>query len=177
MKVQINKRNDGAGVLRCIREDGSVTWQKQKDGVAPFFALHDLTHFAVETTLGFRNGFFGLIAQGWDIDDTTGKGSRGALPTETTDVEKLVGLFFTERAGATLWTAEEFNQSWNGPRSLTADEIVSVRKRCAELFHQWKGVSSGSMLELEFAAITRAPAEGSASSKYSGKPVRAGRSA
>jgi hypothetical protein len=51
MKVEIVKRADGAGVLRCTRADGSVTWQKQeKHGV--HFALHDLTHFAVETTLG-----------------------------------------------------------------------------------------------------------------------------
>jgi hypothetical protein len=39
---------------------------------AAFFALHDLTDFAVESTLGFRCGFYGLAAQGWEIEDTTG---------------------------------------------------------------------------------------------------------
>ena len=92
MKVQINKRADGSGVLRCIRADGSATWQKQTDRHAAFFALHDLTHFAVETTLGYRRGFFGLIAEGWEIDDTTGKGARGPLPPEAGEVEELVGL-------------------------------------------------------------------------------------
>ena len=63
MRVQIAKRADGCGVLRCIRDDGSTAWQKQPDRYAAFFALHDLTHFAVETTLAYRRGFFGLVAE------------------------------------------------------------------------------------------------------------------
>jgi hypothetical protein len=77
--IEIAKRANGAGVLRCTRQDGSVTWQKQTKHAA-HFALHDLTHYAVETALGYRRGFFGLIAEGWDVEDTTGKGARGALP-------------------------------------------------------------------------------------------------
>lgn len=64
-------------MLRCVRADGSATWQKQESRHAAFFALHDLTHFAVESTLGFQRGFFGLIAQGWEIEETTGKQARG----------------------------------------------------------------------------------------------------
>src|SRR5579872_4676253 len=106
--IEILKQPDGSGVLRCTREDGSVTWQKQARHAA-HFALHDLTHFAVETALGYRRGFFGLIAEGWDVDDTTGKGTRGALPAAAVEVEKIVGLFDSERASGTLWSAEEFN--------------------------------------------------------------------
>ena len=29
------------------------------------------------TALGYPRGFFGLIAEGWEIEDTTGKGARG----------------------------------------------------------------------------------------------------
>ncbi len=50
LTVQIAKRTDGSSVLRCTRADGSVTWQKQTRH-AMHFALHDLTHFAVESTL------------------------------------------------------------------------------------------------------------------------------
>ena len=42
-------------MLRCVRADGSATWQKQTDRHAAYFALHDLTHFAVETELGSEN--------------------------------------------------------------------------------------------------------------------------
>jgi hypothetical protein len=37
-------------VLQCARNDGSVTWQSKH---AAHFALHDLTHYAIETALGF----------------------------------------------------------------------------------------------------------------------------
>src|SRR5207247_1266898 len=109
LSIQITKRTDGSGVLRCVRADGSMTWQKQKSRHAAFFALHDLTHFAVESALEFRRGFYGLIADGWEIDDTTGKGTRGPLPDEAVEVEHLVGSFDSERSGGTLWIADEFN--------------------------------------------------------------------
>jgi hypothetical protein len=45
----------------------------------------------LETELGFGRGFFGLIAEGWEIEDTTGKGARGPLPDEAKLVEHIVG--------------------------------------------------------------------------------------
>lgn len=154
MRIQITKKANGAGVLRCVRADGSVTWQKQTDRHAAFFALHDLTHFAVETTLGYRRGFFGLIAEGWEIEDTTGKGARGPLPPEAAEVESIVGLFDAERAGGQIWTVEEFNEfaaiQIKGVRTLSADEIARVKKKRSELFQQWFAVAPGEALELAF---------------------------
>lgn len=147
LQIEIAKRADGAGVLSCRRADGSLTWQKQlKHGA--YFALHDLTHFAVETSLGYKRGFFGLIADGWDIDDTTGKGARGPIPMEAGEVEQMVGLFDSERSTGTLWTTEEFNQF--APRALSEAEILSVRRRRGELFRQWSEVAPGDKLRLEF---------------------------
>jgi hypothetical protein len=165
MKVQIAKKADGSGVLRCIRTDGSAAWQKQTDRHAAFFALHDLTHFAVETTLGYRRGFFGLVAQGWDFEDTTGKGARGPLPPEAGEVECIVGLFDAERAGGQIWTVDEFNEcgAMTGARKLTFDEIVRVKKKRSELFQQWSAVAPGATLELQFespALTGRAPERG-----------------
>ena len=153
MRVQITKKSDGSGVLRCVRADGSEVWQKQNERHAPFFALHDLTHFAVETTLGYRRGFFGLVAEGWDFDDTTGKGARGPLPPDAGEVEMIVGLLDSERASGANWTIDEFNEfgAMKGLRRLTAEEVVRVRKRRSELFQQWSAVAPGATLELEFA--------------------------
>ena len=131
-------------MLRCTRQDGSVTWQKQTRHAA-YFALHDLTHYAVETALGYREGFFGLIAGGWDVDDTTGKGMRGALPPCAVEVEQIVGLFQTEQASGTLWTVEEFNAF--APRPLSAAELEDVRTRRAALFQQWFATPPGGKLE------------------------------
>ena len=152
MRVQITKKADGSGVLRCVRADGSVTWQKQTDRHAAFFALHDLTHFAVETTLGYRQGFFGLVAEGWEMEDTTGKGARGPLPPEAVEVEGIVGLFDAERSGGQIWTVDEFNEfaAMKGAHELSFDEIVRVKKKRSELFQQWSAVEPGATLELKF---------------------------
>ena len=151
MRVEIAKRADGAGVLRCTREDGSVTWQKQSERLARHFSLHDLTHLAVETTLGIRRGFFGLIAEGWEIDDTTGKGARGPLPPEAGFAESMVGFFDAERASGHEWTLAQV-QEFGGPgaQRLTEADLAAVRARRAELFAQWAAVRVGEVLELRF---------------------------
>jgi hypothetical protein len=124
-----------------------VTWQKQTRH-AEHFALHDLTHFAVESTLGYRHGFFGLIAEGWEIEDTTGKGSRGPLPPEALEVERIVGMFDTERGSGVLLTAEDFNGHIT--RQLTDAEIARVRACRGGLFSRWFAVEPGGTLELQF---------------------------
>jgi len=157
--IQITKRADGGGLLRCTRADGSTTWQKQENRHAPFFALHDLTHFAVESTLGFQHGFFGLVADGWDIEDTTGKGARGPLPAEASEVEYIVGSLDSERASGAMQTAAEFNAhaaihsastGRPAPRLLTDEELSRVRTRRGELFAQWFALEPGAAIELRF---------------------------
>ena len=146
LHIEIAKQPDGSGVLRCTRKDGSVTWQKTRQGA--HFALHDLTHYTVETALGYRQGFFGLIAAGWEVDDTTGKGNRGRLPDEALEVERIVGLFDAERGSGVLWSPEEFNRF--APRPLTPADIVGVRALRATLFEKWSQVPPGQKLELTF---------------------------
>lgn len=147
MQIEIVKGADSTGLLRCTRKDGSVAWQKQQKHSA-FFALHDLTHFAVEITLGYRRGFFGLISEGWELDDASGKGPPEPTPNEASEVERIVGLFDSERASSTLWTADEFNAF--APRPLTVDEIRRVRALRADLFRRWSEVLSGQSLRLTF---------------------------
>lgn len=157
--IRITKRPDGCAVLQCVRADGSVTWQKQESRHAGFFALHDLTHFAVESTLGLRRGFYGLIAEGWNVEDTTGKGARGPLPHEAVEVEFLVGLLDAERASATLWTAGEFNEhaairaaasGQAAPRRLSDEDLLRVRNLRARLFKQWLDLHPGASIELDY---------------------------
>lgn len=155
----MKKRADGAGILRVVREDGSESWQKISDRHAAYFALHDLTHYAVETTLGYRHGFFGLLREGWEFDDTTGKGARGPLPPEAVEVECLVGMMFSEQASQSIWTTDEFNQSiavyysqsgQPAPRPLTEPSLAAVRRKRSELYRQWAAVPAGGTMELTF---------------------------
>ncbi len=151
LRIEISKQPDHSTLLRCTRDDGSLTWQKQTKH-AVHFVLHDLTHYAVETTLGYQHGFFGLLAQGWDIEDTTGKGAQGALPPEALEVERIVGLFDSERASSTLWSLVEFNEF--SPRTLHAAEMERVRALRAALFQKWVDLAPGQKLELQFPAVS-----------------------
>lgn len=159
LTLHFTKKTDGSVVLECIRSDGSMSWQKQEGKYAAFFPLHDLTHYAVETELGFHCGFYGLIAEGWEIAETTGKTARGALPDETLEVEYLVSAFSAERASGTVTTAAEFNDlaaayaRANGmpnPRELSDAELRRVRSRFNELATQWRALAVGATMELAF---------------------------
>lgn len=136
-----------------------MTWQRQQGRSAGFFPLHDLTHFAIERELGLRRAFYGLIAAGWDIEETTGKGPRGPLPPEAYAVERMVGLFDLERAGSAYWSAAEINAHCHGPtvpveqrlpRPITEDDVDRIRSRISELLARWAVLPSGQSLEVWF---------------------------
>jgi hypothetical protein len=157
LRVQFTKRADNCVILRCVRRDGSATWQRHEKHGA-FFAFHDLRHFAVETTLGFRSGFYGLIADGWNIEDTTGKGARGRLSPSSLLVEQIVGLFERERAGgASPLSAEDFNAQiqvilgTDPKRSRFTDaQLSQARHHTEELHTQWTQIPAGATLDLIF---------------------------
>jgi hypothetical protein len=74
--------------LTCVRDDGSITWEHSAVGIP-----HDLLHFAVETTLGYRSAFYGLVAAGCDIGAFgTKEGEKDTYPTEALWAKTLVGL-------------------------------------------------------------------------------------
>jgi hypothetical protein len=157
LRVQFTRRTDGSVVLRCTRKDGSVTWQHHEKH-ASFFSFHDLRHFAVETTLGLRCGFYGLVADGWDIADTGGKGARGKLSPASILVEHIVGLFERELSGgARPLSAVEFSAQLEATLGIDSNrpqftdaQLTRVRNRTEELHREWTGVPANSTLDLAF---------------------------
>ncbi len=159
MLIQITKRADGSAVLRCERADGSCTWQRQDGPNARFFPLHDFTHYALETVLGATHGFYGLVAAGWEIDDTTGKGTRGPLSDDAVTIEQIVGMFDAERASGNVWSASEFNEyaaayaASNGRTPLSAltdEQLARVRSTRDALHQRWFSLPSDTSIELSF---------------------------
>ena len=157
--IRITKHADGDVVLRCDRADGTSTWQRQQGRNAGFFALHDLTHYAVESVLGCHLGFFGLIAAGWDIADTEGRSRRGPLPVETVAVEHMVGFLDVERARRAVSSADEWMEQATlagidlrcvTGRRITDDELHAIRARRGELFARWAMLEAGGYLDLSF---------------------------
>ena len=45
--------------LTCVRDDGSVTWTHLPRGIVQ----HDFAHYVIETTLGLKNAFLGLVGE------------------------------------------------------------------------------------------------------------------
>ena len=160
LRIRFERQSDGSVVFRCTRADGTSTWQKHGAKSAMFFPFHDLTHYAVESVFAFRRGFYGLIAEGWEIADTGGKGARGRLPDEAILVEHMVGLFDTERVGgASPLTADEFNgiladlassDRISSPPAVTDAQLTAVRARISELHDKLAALQPGKSLELSF---------------------------
>src|SRR5687767_14096302 len=105
--IRIKKGGDGRTSLSCTRADGTTTWQRQEGAQASFFPRHDLTHYAVETVLRHRRGFYGLVAAGWDLSDFGTPWPRGKLPKDAHTVEMIVGFLDLDRAAGRMGTVEE----------------------------------------------------------------------
>ena len=66
MKLTATKsgKSDKLDNLLCTRADGTHTAVKMpRQGILP----HDLIHYVVQSTLGYRHGFLGEVANGADI--------------------------------------------------------------------------------------------------------------
>lgn len=166
LHIRLKRHPDGSASLTCTRRDGSVTWQRQSGSTALVMPAHDLTHFAVESTLGFRFGFYGLLADGWEIADFATPWPRGPIPDDAVVVELIVGFFDAERRQGDAMTAAAFRTQAeqyvasrvavgktmpDGLRSLSDAELERVRARRDDLLARWADVPVGGALDLDFA--------------------------
>lgn len=165
LTIRLKRHPDHTASLTCVRRDGSTTWQRQRGSLGAVFPPHDLTHYAVEQTLGCRQGFYGLIADGWDIADFVKPWPRGTIPDEAREVELIVGFFDMERMSGENLTSEQYlehvttylaaRQSEKGTtlthvRPLTDEELALIRNYRGELLDRWWNVLPGEVLELQF---------------------------
>ncbi|MBC8139687.1 MAG: hypothetical protein H8F28_27720 [Fibrella sp.] len=162
MRIRWTK-TDGQGkpdTLACFRDDGTTSYTR----LSAFFPLHDLMHYAVETTLGYENAFWGLIARGWDFDsfaekDTqTGKIAR-TLPSEALVAENLVGFLQLAQTGSVSSVPDALYRflmtQWDPvPVEITPDRLAVIQSRFAELLEQWQELPHGGALELFFPAYS-----------------------
>jgi hypothetical protein len=156
--IRIKKGTDGRTTLSCVRPDGTITWQRQEGGQAAFFPRHDLTHAAVESVFGFRKGFYGLVADGWDLTDFGSPWPRGHLPAEANLSERAVAFFDRERGSGVMGEVNELNQDLEAycrdnelvAPTYTEEDVMRVRQKRGELFSKWDGVKPGETFEVEF---------------------------
>ncbi|HEY4307322.1 MAG TPA: hypothetical protein VGM82_22815 [Gemmatimonadaceae bacterium] len=158
--VRIKKKSNGEAALTCERGDGSVTWQRQEGPLSRFFPLHDLTHFAVESVLGFDSAFFGSISNGWDISDFAAPGAKDRLTEQAMLAEMIVGFFDVEQRTGFLgdadeyaWKIQTYREEHKMPPTtfvVTDEQLLAIRAKRGELFAAWQIVPPGETLELRF---------------------------
>lgn len=157
--VRQKKNADGSAALSCARADGSVTWQRQPGKNGRFFPLHDLTHYAVETVLGHRRGFYGMVADGWDLSDFGAPWPKGRIPADADLAELIVGYLDVERATGERLTGAQLSdnaRSYFEQRGIAGDcrvsdeQLAQIRAMRSELFARWDALPAGATLELAF---------------------------
>src|SRR5579862_5200573 len=91
MRMRMKKLADGV-VLACLRDRHGAEVQRTSQG--GFFALHDLLHYAVESTLRFDEAFLGLMESGWSFDNFTRHDDPRyrPLPAQAHIAEHLVNI-------------------------------------------------------------------------------------
>lgn len=153
--IRITKRRGKRPLLLCRRVDGTQTMAELTVG-----ADHDLGHFAVETTLGYRRAFYGLVAGGMNIEDfnVAAVTTRIDIPDEAIATEFIVGLLQTEIvSGEPL---SDFNDALRramagGRRPMSAPtisdaDLSTMRRRFGELLGRWHALGVGEAIELEW---------------------------
>jgi hypothetical protein len=160
VKVCLKKAKDGRPAVTFVRDDGSSTTGRL--GLGDFGPVHDLTHYAVETTLGLPHGFYGLLAAGWNIADFEAKGTAARLPDEAIVAECIVGQLTNVVFGGREVTTTDFN--WLVREALVAlrpaaavptidnTAFRALRECLAALLDRWRALPPGGTLELDYPA-------------------------
>lgn len=156
MQIILSKFLDKPATISCIRDDGSVTWQNYgKQG--GFFPIHDLTHFIVETELGYTYAFFGMIAKGRDLNDF-GPGDSATFHPEAVWAEMLAGLLTAVEGRGSSLNYGEITETLDSkahdagipPIALTEDQLLTIRKRIQEMADVWEKLPAGEKLVIPF---------------------------
>ena len=124
-----------------------------------FFIRHDLSHYAIEKTLGYTTAFNGMLNNGMDIKDFENREKRMAMliTDEAFYAENMANLFLMEIAQGNLddfntiqQTAFESLQIQFPAITLPEGKINEIRSYLRTLLQQWNELPPGETLELSF---------------------------
>ena len=148
-----NQSKHKPDTLTCIRDDGSVTWTYLHRG----FVHHDFAHYVVETTLGFENAFFGLVAKGYDIPDFSQPKAKRTfeIPEEAMNTEPIVALLQADLPNTPYPQDTNSNglfreHSATVPVSVTDEQLEAMRQKLQALLQQWHDLQPGESMVLQF---------------------------
>lgn len=154
LELRFKKGADGRMAAFALhRADGTFTVQRHPHD---FFPAHDFTHYAVETILGLRQAFYGLVSDGWDFADFGTPWPRGPMPGgDAETAERIVGLLDLERTSGHQSTAEALTEYLRSRQSnvvVTDRQLDQIRQARDGLIARWHAVPLGETLTLIFDA-------------------------
>jgi hypothetical protein len=145
-------------LLACERPDGTGTAAAMpKQAILP----HDAFHFVVEKTLAWTDAFFGQIAAGASLADTTvrfhpAKKSPAPLP-RLRQIEALIECLQAEQWGGasdpTAFTAKlaaACRRTRTTPPPLAPADLARVRLALREFGAAWRPLNPGQSIERTF---------------------------
>ena len=144
--------------LTCVRDDGTSTASDMpRQGILP----HDAFHFVVETALGWRESFYGQVANGVSLDHVTSK-LHGIKVDWSRNVQALQAESLVECLQAEQWggatDAETFQETLAvtcGRRHVpapvvSAADFVKVKAALRSFGAEWRALNPGQALEKKF---------------------------
>jgi len=144
MKIVFTKNNPSTHTVSVFK-DGKKFDEVMLDTKTYF--LHDLSHYCVETELRFTEGFWGMIAQGYKMEQLAGKTNE--LTSELRQIERLVGA--TQSVYSGYMPLELFYENIKAVNySVSADVLENVIKEIQAFMNEWNYLAVGQRLELEF---------------------------
>ncbi|MCZ6837627.1 MAG: hypothetical protein O7G85_17780 [Planctomycetota bacterium] len=157
MQIKLNKGKDKPDTLVCVRADGTSTIARLN-----IPTMHDLIHYAVETTLGLRESFYGLVERGISIQHFNSPGIAISLPDEAIHTEHLVNLLTMEMSNGKAYEdlkaelARVCKGSGRNPLPapgrdfLTPGNVETIRAEIGRLLYEWRAIPPGETMTLEF---------------------------
>ena len=149
MIIHFKKDTESKYTLHCVRNDGTETYKKYDWGM--FQVEHDIMHYVVETILGYKNAFYGLIASGKDISWFAERMSNNKVvkvPDEAMNAEILVGALQTLRDDNDFFALAPAMWKENIMPDYSKEQIVAIRMQVAQLVSQWNSSDKGITVEL-----------------------------
>jgi hypothetical protein len=122
------------------------------------FLFHDLLHYAVESSLGTQEGFWGALASGRsmaDLNDRTGAAMAG-LSGPMAGIEVMVGMMTgaikSAAAADPVITIGSYHEALGQemPAWCTTGFVEEVRERMRQVLGRWKAVRYRGTMEIDW---------------------------
>lgn len=147
-----------ADTFHCVRPDGTTTQGPMpRQGILP----HEAFHFVVESTLGWRDAFFGQLARGAAYDRLTAR-LHGEKVDRVKHAQALQSEALIECLQANQWGGapdpaafvEKLTAACRRrrvpPPGLAAAELAAVRTALREFGAAWRPLNPAQSLERTF---------------------------